>query len=32
VPHRLEVRYGDAVFGQIQFSQVELAATPEVKP
>jgi hypothetical protein len=33
VPHSIEVRHGDAVFGQIQWKQIELApASQEEKP
>jgi S1-C subfamily serine protease len=32
VPHAVEVRQGDRVVASIAWSQIELAATPEVKP
>jgi serine protease Do len=33
VPHAIEIRHGDAVFGQIQWQQIELApAAAEAKP
>ncbi len=31
-PHRIEVRHGDDLYGQIQWKQIELASSPEVKP
>ena len=31
LPHRIEVRHGDELFGQIQWKQIELASSPEEK-
>ena len=31
-PHRIEVRHGDDLYGQIQWKQIELASGVEVKP
>jgi S1-C subfamily serine protease len=31
-PHRIEVRSGDDLYGQIQWKQIELATSAEVKP
>ena len=28
VPHRIEIRHGDDLFGQIQWNQIELAPRP----
>jgi S1-C subfamily serine protease len=31
-PHRIEVRHGDDLYGQIQWKQIELTSSTEVKP